>query len=144
MHNRVPPPIKWEQQFNNKQELIPLNTDVIIQEIYNKLLPLIKLDNTKQEFIKDVLSQYGVYKQELTPLDVEKIWEELYKYSFKDEDWYTCTSISNMQQILSKYGTTPRKKRTKEMLDDYCSSYAIYDKNTINILYQFIIDSWLT
>lgn len=58
-------------------------------------------------------------QEELIPLDVEKISDELYKLSHKDEDWYVRITISNMLVILSKYGTTPQKKFNRDELEEW-------------------------
>lgn len=42
-------------RFMSKKDL---RIEECVKDIYNKLLPLIKLDNTKQEFIKEVLQKY--------------------------------------------------------------------------------------
>lgn len=112
-----------------------------IEDMYNYWFVYCKHDWTLKHF-REAIEKH-LPKQELIPLDVEKICDDYVKrmqevfnkWDEKRDAWY------ELKQIISKYCTTPQKKRTKEMLDDYCSSYAIYDKEQINILQQFIIDN---
>lgn len=54
----------WDEQYTPKQELIPLDVNQCFLEIRNKLLNTwLKLDNTREEFIKQILSKYGTTPQ---------------------------------------------------------------------------------
>lgn len=91
MHNRVPPPIKREQQFGKKQELIPLDLEKIKDEIL--LLTTSRYTCTR---VREAWNYNTMDRDDFIPL-----WE--------DDDF-----MDDIKQILSKYGTTQQKKFTEE------------------------------
>ncbi len=84
----------------------------------------------------------------LVPLDTKKIADELQPLSFKDGDWYACTSISNVLSIIHKYGTIPQKKFNKKDIQYYIDTVEYWltkDGSELwaNIIRWFLAYNWL-
>lgn len=77
----------------------------------------------------------------LVPLDTKKIADELQPLSFKDGDWYACTSISNVLSIIHKYGTTPQKKYSRKSILEYCKNTFAYPETWEMHIYAFLKDN---
>lgn len=125
-----------------------------IDSAFNEWIMNIKKDCLRwfnKASFREAIEKHILHKQELIPIDVDIIAHKIdkavntYKEISKLWEWYYRTMgtwIEYIKQILSKYGTTPQKKRSYLEYIDLYRKYASNDSER-DMLYKFLKDNWL-
>lgn len=121
-----------------KQELIPLDVEKVIDEIK----PCFDWSAVRYYQLREVLSKYGINKSNnLIPLDANDITTHIWELL----DCHDYDKLNDIEQILSKYGTTPQKKISNITLNMWANSF--HDKSFWEEIYSlvksFLKDNWL-
>lgn len=128
--------LDWAEEENESDWIDDVRAEMMWKPVYWVWLWQIKF--------RDLIEKH-MPKQDLIPLDLEKIKDAMQNIKMHIDTRYTNfdTIWWEIKQILSKYGTTPQKKLTREII----SSRVEYNKDRLLTPYwyiqQFLEYNWL-
>lgn len=111
---------------NKDKQPVEETTNDWIDEAYSEfvLKPWeVRHEDKSKSIFRQAIEKY-MPKQELIPLDVERLSDEIYEQLTHNSCTYWKSLIQVIvENILSKYGTTPQKKRNKKEIEKVVWKY---------------------